>query len=94
MVLSPTKNLKVKQLLVAIRRRFGKPVVKRELETAEVVKALLQHFLPEAIVEGCSLKKLRFVALYVLLLFSNAGFEDVASLEISGFSLSEGGIFK
>ena len=64
--------MKVKQMLIAIQRRYGKPVVKREPAMAEVVKALFQHFLLEARIEGCSLKKLRLGALYVLPFFSNA----------------------
>ena len=87
----PTESLKVKQMLIAIKRRYGKPVVKREPATVEVVKALFQHFLPEARIEGCSLKNLRSGALYVLLFFSNARFKGVASLKISAVSISEEG---
>ena len=42
-------------------------MVKREPARAEVVKALFQHSLLEARIEGCSLKNLRFGALYILL---------------------------
>ena len=88
---SPTESRKVKQVMMAIRRRFAKPVVKKEPVKAEVVKALFQHFIREAVVKGCSLKKLRFAVLYVLLYFSNARFEELANLRISNVSISEGG---
>ena len=88
---SPKESKKVKQVMMAIRRKFSKPVVKREPATVEVVKALFQHFVPEAVIEGCSLKRLRFAAFYVLLYFANARFEKVANLRISDVSISEGG---
>ena len=59
---SPTESLKVKQLLKTIKRRHRKPVMKREPATAEVVRALLQNFLPDRVNSVCALKNLRFRA--------------------------------
>ena len=66
---SPMECKKVKQVMMAIRRKFSKAVVKRGPATAEVVKALIQNFVPEAVIEDSSLTKLRFAVLYVLLYF-------------------------
>ena len=77
---SSTESLTVKQLLIAIKRRHGKPVVKREPAKAEVVWALFEHFLLVGGTEECSLKKWKFASLYVLLFFSNTRFKEVANL--------------
>ena len=79
---SPTYDSKVAQLLVALKRKLGKPVVKRAPINSEILLALVKHFLPEGVESTENLLNFKWACLFLIQYFASARFEEAIHLNI------------
>ena len=79
---SPTDDSKVAQLLVALKRKLGKPVVKRAPINSEMLLSLVKHFLPEGMESPQNVLNFRWACLFSIQYFASARFEEAIHLNI------------
>ena len=80
--MSPTDDSKVAQLLVALKKKLGKPVVKRAPINSEMLLSLVKHFLPEGVESTENLLNFRWACLFSIQYFASARFEEAIHLNI------------
>ena len=80
--MSPTDDSKVAQLLVALKRKLGKPVVKWAPINSEILLSLVKHFLPEGVESTENLLNFRWACLFSIQYFTSARFEEAIHLNI------------
>ena len=59
---SPTEHAKVTQVMMALRKSLGKPVVKRAPIFMNIIVSLLQNFLPEGVYSPENVKNIRWAS--------------------------------
>ena len=86
---SPTDDQKVVNLVVGLRRKLGRPVVKREPMQHEVLLKVLKTFLPDGLLSDQSLIKFCWANFYSLMFFCSARYEEIAHLNIGDINFTE-----
>ena len=75
--------------MLALKRKLGKPVTKKEPINHEYLEKLLKFDLPEGIHSEEFLIKFRWVAFYSVMYFCSARYEEVAHLDLRDLVFTE-----
>ena len=86
---SPSDDKKVSCLVLALKRKMGKPVTKREPTNHDYLQKLLKFYLPEGIHSDELLIKFCWANFYSIMYFCSARYEEVAHLNLRDIVFTE-----
>ena len=78
---SPTDSVRIAQVIKGLKRKFTKPVIKKRPITPLIEKSLLSLYTSKGL-ENTELMELRFAALFSMLYFCCARYEEAAKLKL------------